>query len=398
MNLIFCTYICQIADWIIFIYASLLVFYLLFFSLAAHRKKRQGEYPDSKNLHRFVIFFPAYKEDAVIESAISGFLKQNYSVNLFDVVVISDQMREETLDSLKKYPVIIEKVQIEKSTKAKALRFALSKLENTYDIAVILDADNLVETDFLKHINNAYASGQLAIQTHRTAKEPQTNVAILDAASEEINNRIFRQGHVRAGFSSALIGSGMAFDFNLFREMMMEIDEEHVGEDKQMEITLLRKHIFIDYLEDVYTYDEKISKPSNFFNQRRRWLSTQISNLSISFKDFPLALKNKNWDYCDKLLQWTMPSRVVLTGIVSLLAIGISCWNLFAGIKWICLAGILLGTLIQSVPGHLINRKFYKAVFMIPLLFSMMIINHFRLAGADKKFIHTSHGDKKQSI
>ena len=395
MNLTFCAYICQVADWIIFIYASLLVFYLLFFSLAAYRKKEHRKYPESGNLHRFVIFFPAYKEDAVIENAVSNFFKQNYPKSLYDVVVISDQMLEETLDNLKAYPIIIERVQLKRSTKAKALRFALSQLNNTYDIAVILDADNLVEKDFLKKINNAYTSGQLAIQTHRTAKDPQTNIAILDAASEEINNTIFRLGHVRAGLSSALIGSGMAFDFNLFREIMIVIDEEHVGEDKQMEPTLLRKRIFIDYLEDVYTYDEKINKPSKFFNQRRRWLSTQISNLSLSIKDFPQALKNRNWDYCDKLLQWTMPSRVVLTGIVSLFAIGISCWNLSAGIKWICLTGILLGTLIQSIPKYLMNYKLSKAVFMIPLLFAMMIINHFRLAGADKKFIHTSHGDKK---
>lgn len=395
MNLTFCAYICQVADWIIFIYASLLVFYLLFFSLAAYRKKGQRKYPESGNLHRFVIFFPAYKEDAVIESAVSNFFKQNYPKSLYDVVVISDQMQENTLNNLKAYPIIIERVQLKRSTKAKALRFALSQLNNTYDIAVILDADNLVEKDFLKKINNAYTSGQLAIQTHRTAKDPQTNIAILDAASEEINNTIFRLGHVRAGLSSALIGSGMAFDFNLFREIMIVIDEEHVGEDKQMELTLLRKRIFIDYLEDVYTYDEKINKPSKFFNQRRRWLSTQISNLSLSIKDFPQALKNRNWDYCDKLLQWTMPSRVVLTGIVSLFAIGISCWNLSAGIKWICLTGILLGTLIQSIPKYLMNYKLSKAVFMIPLLFAMMIINHFRLAGADKKFIHTSHGDKK---
>lgn len=395
MNLTFCAYICQVADWIIFIYASLLVFYLLFFSLAAYRKKGHRKYPESGNLHRFVIFFPAYKEDAVIENAVSNFFKQNYPKSLYDVVVISDQMQENTLDNLKAYPIIIERVQLKRSTKAKALRFALSQLNNTYDIAVILDADNLVEKDFLKKINNAYTFGQLAIQTHRTAKDPQTNIAILDAASEEINNTIFRLGHVRAGLSSALIGSGMAFDFNLFREIMIVIDEEHVGEDKQMELTLLRKRIFIDYLEDVYTYDEKINKPSKFFNQRRRWLSTQISNLSLSIKDFPQALKNRNWDYCDKLLQWTMPSRVVLTGIVSLFAIGISCWNLSAGIKWICLTGILLGTLIQSIPKYLMNYKLSKAVFMIPLLFAMMIINHFRLAGADKKFIHTSHGDKK---
>lgn len=393
MEVDFCKYLISTIDWMFFSYASLLVSYLLFFAWAARYVKQKNIYPTAPNKHHTVIFIPAYKEDGVIKDTVSSFLKQQYPNEQYDIVVIADQLKPETIVSLKKYPIIITQVTFQNSTKAKALRYAIQKLEKCYDIAVILDADNIVEFDFLEKINNAFSAGQMAIQTHRKAKHLKTNMAILDAASEEINNTIFRQGHVHVGLSSALIGSGMAFDFKLFKENIMEVDENHVGEDKQLEILLLQKHIFIEYLGNVYTYDEKIAKPNHFFNQRRRWLSTQFSNLAIGINSFSQALQTKNWNYCDKLLQWTMPSRIVLAGIITLLAVIISCINFSFGIKWIVLTIILFSTLAISLPRYLINRKLFKAMFMVPFLFLLMLINHFRLAGADKKFIHTSHGE-----
>lgn len=386
-------YLVSTIDWVLFLYTSLLVGYLLYFVWSARHAKPQKTYPDAPHKHRAVVFIPAYKEDTVIENTVSSFLKQKYPKELYDLIVIADQLKPTTILSLEKYPITITLVAFKNSTKAKALRYAIHKLEKNYDMAIILDADNIVEVDFLEKINNAYSAGQMAIQTHRLAKQPQTNMAILDAASEEINNTIFRLGHVQAGLSSALIGSGMAFNFDLFKETIMEADENHVGEDKQLEILLLQKRIFIEYLEKVYTYDEKIAKSNHFFQQRRRWISTQFSNLTIGLNGFSQALQSKNWSYCDKLLQWTMPSRIVLAGTLSLLTLIFSCINFSIGIKWIILTAILFSILIVSIPRYMINRKLFKAMFMVPFLFLLMLINHFRLAGADKKFIHTSHGE-----
>ena len=62
------------------------------------------------------------------------------------------------------------------------------------------------------------------MQGHRVAKNHNTNLATLDAVSEEINNNIFRSGHRAIGLSSALIGSGMAFDYELIKSEMAKID------------------------------------------------------------------------------------------------------------------------------------------------------------------------------
>ena len=87
--------------------------------------------------------------------------------------------------------------------------------KDSYDIALIIDADNIINSSYLVELNNAFADSKVqVVQTHRVAKNLNTNMAYLDAISEEINNSIFRLGHVNLGMSAALIGSGMALNIH----------------------------------------------------------------------------------------------------------------------------------------------------------------------------------------
>lgn len=381
-------------DWCLFLYLLLMVSYLLFFTGMSFTKNEKY-YKPSTFIHKFVILIPAYKEDSVIIDTVKTFLKQDYPTEQYDLVVIADKMKQETIESIKQYPVHLLEVHFESSTKAKALKYALEHLPGqNYQIVVVLDADNHTDRNYLSQINDAYNAGCMAIQTHRMAKKTNTTMAFIDAVSEEINNTIFRKGHIRAGLSSALIGSGMAFDFNLFHQCIMNADLNNVGEDKQLEISLLRKFIFIDYLENTNTYDEKITQTKAFYNQRRRWLATQFSNLLLCINDLPKAILNKNWSYCDKLFQWIMPSRIMLVGYIFILTLITFYFDWFIALKWLCLLFISIMILLISIPKYLQTKKLYKTVFLIPLLFIMMFINHFRLFGASKRFIHTSHGNK----
>ncbi|MEG1543738.1 MAG: glycosyltransferase family 2 protein, partial [Tannerellaceae bacterium] len=187
-----------------------------------------------------VILIPAYKEDRVIQECVNSCINQSYPHTYFDVVVISDQMKAETLQSLFLLPVRVIQVKFENSTKAKALNFAMGQIEDPYDIALVLDADNTIAPDFLTQVNNQFAvPGVQIVQAHRTAKNLNTNLALLDAVSEEINNSIFRQGHVNLGLSAALIGSGMAFSYGLFKEVMGTINAIG-GFDRALELVLLK--------------------------------------------------------------------------------------------------------------------------------------------------------------
>lgn len=85
----------NIIDWILYIPLALCVCYLLLYAIAS-KFYRAPQYPEARMLRRIAVLFPAYKEDRVILASVESFLKQDYPKELYDVIVISDQMRPET--------------------------------------------------------------------------------------------------------------------------------------------------------------------------------------------------------------------------------------------------------------------------------------------------------------
>ena len=386
--------ICRIIDAILFLLFLTAVLYLLIFAIFS-LKKRKNTSPPARKKYRFAVLFPCYMEDEVILNSVNSFFDQEYPRELYDVIVISDRMTEETDRALQDLSAVVVKADSPQSTKTNALRRAIRYIEEekrSYDIVVVLDADNLVDTDFLDKINDAFYSGCMVVQTHRVAKNRNTSIAVLDAVSEEINNSIFRKGHTELGFSSALIGSGMAFDYQLFKEYIQTASS--IGIDKNLEKSLLKNYIFIEYLETVFTYDEKVKQKADFYNQRRRWLATQFYNLFSGFGHILIAILKGNWDYVDKLFQWMMPPRIMLFGLITLIAIGMTWINWALSVKWWGLLLLLCIAFSIAVPNYLVDNKFKKAILSIPLLFILMLFNHFRMKGATKEFIHTKHSSK----
>lgn len=384
MNLSEIFYLIEYICWIL---AAIAVTYPFVFTIASLFPQKAG-YPETKKQHRFVVLFPAYKEDKIIVSVIQSFLQQNYPRDLYDIVVISDHMQDETNKQLEELPILLLKANYSNSSKAKALNFAISSLDKAqYDSVVIMDADNIVGPDFLSEINKAVDAGIKAIQTHRTAKNRNTQVAILDGISEEINNSIFRRGHVRLGISSALIGSGMAFDYSWFCKNVGQL--QTAGEDKELEVLLLKQGIFIEYLDNVYVYDEKTQGEKGFYNQRRRWLATQFAQWKRVFKDLPGAIFSLNVDYSDKLVQWLLPPRLILFGGIIIMGSMMQIIDWPLALKWWGLFILIGVTLCLAIPDKMVDEEFKKSIRKLPILFIMMVINLFRMKGANSKFVHT---------
>lgn len=376
-----------IFEYICWILASIAVAYPLIYSLAS-LGTRKSYYPTANKQHKFAILFPAYKEDRVILPVVESFLQQHYPQELYKVIVISDHMQETTNERLAQLPITLLKANYENSSKAKALNFAMDHFgRDEFDAVVILDADNIVDTNFLLEINKVFDAGVQAIQAHRTAKNRNTDIAVLDGLSEEVNNSIFRRGHVRLGISSALIGSGMIFNYQWFHDNVKHLVTTR--EDKELEVLLLKQRIFIEFLDEVYVYDEKTQGEKGFYNQRRRWLATQFAQWGRVFKDLPQAILSGNIDYSDKLIQWMLPPRLILFGGIIVMGsiMQIIDWPL--ALKWWALFLIMGVTLCLAIPDKLVDDRFKKSINKLPLLFIMMVVNLFRMKGMNKKFVNT---------
>lgn len=375
---------------------GLATLYILLFSIASLFYK-QKQYADDGNIKKIAVLIPGYKEDEVIVEVAKAALLQEYPSAQYDVVIIADSFQDETILALKALPIIVIEVSFEKSTKSKALNKAMSTLENHYDIAVVLDADNIMADDFLKKINAAIEQGFTAVQGHRTAKNTNNSWAILDAISEEINNNIFRKGHRVLGLSSAIIGSGMAFQYNYFKTLMASATAVG-GFDKEIELKMLKEGHTIVYLNDAIVFDEKIQKAEVFGNQRRRWLSAQLHYFK---KDILNACKHLvlkgNVDYFDKAIQFIQPPRILLLGAVILCSVSFVLLNYWLDNPkayskyWVVLLIACVLSFVFSVPKSFYNRKTLKALMSLPKGMLMMLLSLLKIKGANKTFIHTQH-------
>ena len=396
--------IIHVFETIFLIYFGFAAIYVLIFAFAGIFNRRQKMTPDPKK-RKFAVLIPGYKEDGVIVDVAKEALKQSYPKAYFDVVIIADSFQSQTLEELKKLPIKLVEVSFEVSTKSKALNKAMSVLSDNYDVALILDADNVMEFDFIEKVNQAFENGYHVVQGHRTAKNTNTAFAILDAISEEVNNHIFRKGHRNLGFSSALIGSGMAFDYSFFKNTMAHVKAVG-GFDKELELKLLKDKNKIEYLHNALVLDEKVQKSDVFAKQRKRWLSAQFVYFGRYF--FPglyhLFFK-ANIDFFDKVYQMISPPRILLVGFVTIATLfyALIYWLLpdlnifnYSLKQWLPIFFMVILAFLFSIPKKFYSYKTLNAVLTLPRAFLLMFFSLFKLKGANKKFIHTQHGQPKQ--
>ena len=370
--------------------------YLLFFALAGHRRVRLPFLASSGaaggQLRRLCVLIPAYRADAVIVDTAQAALRHAYA-GPREVVVIADGLQASTLRALRRLGVTIVPVQFERSTKGKALLHALTQLPaDQYDVAVVLDADNLMGPGCLTSINAAFGAGYRVVQAHRTAKNQNTAFALLDACNEEINNHIYRKGPFAVGLSSALIGSGMAFDFAYLRRLLAGIGET-VGEDKELDFRIARDQQKICYLDSVYVYDEKIENAQVFTQQRTRWLASQLEFLKkYSGEGLRLLLKEGNGEFFNKVVQTFLVPRTLLIGVLGLfflasLVLPVGPPSLF----WAGLLALLAFTLLVSLPARLYNQQLLHAVVRLPYAICCMVLALLRINRTKTAFLATPH-------
>ncbi len=375
---------------LVLLYLGLASLYVLVFAIASFFYKEKKAKAGGKQ-RKFLVLIPAYKEDVVIVDVAKDALNQDYPKELYDVYVIADQLKNSTIEKIRSFSVNVLEVSFKVSTKAKSINKGIEAAGMGYEAVVVLDADNLMDTNFLSRSNDLMNDGAYAIQGHRIAKNIDARFSTLDAISEEINNSIFRKGHVALGLSSALIGSGMALEYELYRKIMAQADT--FAEDKELEFKLILDKHPIEYLEDVHIYDEKVSKAEVFVNQRSRWLAFQLIYAKrFIFDAFVELFVRKNFDFFDKVLQQLLPPRIILLGVTFIIAVLSAIFNKgFFYYAWMIQAMVCFTGILLAIPKQFFNKHTFKALISLPYGFILMLKSLFRYEDAKKSFEPTPH-------
>jgi cellulose synthase/poly-beta-1,6-N-acetylglucosamine synthase-like glycosyltransferase len=379
---------------LLFIYLAVSILYLLVIAIAGRFGKLPA-YGINAAKKTIAVIIPSYKEDAIIIDTAQKAAAHNYPADKFTVLVVADKLQPATILALRKIPVTVLEADV--NMKSRSVNAALYFLEEArYDIAMILDADNVMGPGCLEKVNDAFQRGCQAIQCHRTAKNQETSVAVLDAISEEININLFRRGPAVLGVSAAPIGSGMAFRFGLLKQIF---SVPHIlsnpGEDREIDMQLMKQRIFMHFIDDAWVFDEKVSNPDVFEKQRVRWLEAQVNHIRRFFdeemKDAPGTTV-----YYLKFFQNLLLPRLLLIMLLGLLFALVTCQWLFSftflappAPWWLALMLSYSVVLFLSVPAKFYNAATLKAVGQVPILMIAMVKALLRIKSNRKEFIHT---------
>lgn len=374
-------------DWILFILISLTVLYLGIFAVTS-QFVRHSETPKARKQNRFIVLIPSFKSGKSLEMTVKSVLGQTYSQRQFDVTVIADKEDEMTMFHLAQQPITLLTPIFEKSSRTKSLQLAINNLPQfkIYDAVIILEAGDVVESEFLEQVNDAFeAAGTKAIQTHKLSYNRDTTSARLSAVFEEINNSIFRRGHISVGLPAALASSGMAFEFNWFKSYIQAAKAN--WSDKELEVMLTRQHIYVDYFDNISVYNEKVREAEDFNRQHRSWIWTQFRTILRNVRFLPAAFVNRHYDLIDKLIQWMLMPRMIMMLVIVFMGVIVPFIYMSAALKWWGLFAVVVLIFAIATPNYLVDDKWDSTFFKVPFVMLSSLLNKFKLGRKFKELI-----------
>lgn len=270
---------------IIFFIISIIVFIQTTYSIVISFwgfKNFPKDYKMIKPKARFLILVAAHNEESVIKSTLENLRKIKYNQNLFDIIVINDNSTDNTGKicdemNIRHIDTIENKFPREAVGKPGGIQYAIRSigfdtLKEEYDLLMILDADNHVDSNILKELNSQfYAKGKPeAIQTYLDSKNSSSLLSLGYAHSYTTTNRFFQLAKYRLNLPNAIGGTGFAIrtDYIVSKGGFLC---ESLTEDLEMEMSIVIDGGRILWNHFTRIYDEKPDKISSSIKQRIRW-------------------------------------------------------------------------------------------------------------------------------
>jgi cellulose synthase/poly-beta-1,6-N-acetylglucosamine synthase-like glycosyltransferase len=246
--------------------------YLALLTAAAipRRRRRAFQAPTT----RFAVLVPAHDEEAVIGDTLSAFHRLEYAEDLFEVHVVADNCSDRTANIVRDAGWFVhERDAPDHPGKGPALNWLFDRLDDraeAFDVAVIVDADSVVDRAFLAAMDDAFQTGAVAAQGYYSVRDPSDSIsASLRYAALASRHHLRPLGRCRIGASAGLYGNGMAFDWSTLRRRRWT---GHLVEDAELQMELLLNDgILITYVPEARVEAEMPASLQAATGQNERW-------------------------------------------------------------------------------------------------------------------------------
>lgn len=227
--------------------------------------------------HKFAVIIAARNERTVIKNLIDSIQNQNYPKDSLDVIVIADNCTDDTAEICRRAGAIVYERENQKLIgKGYALDFLFKQMmeNNTFDNYegyCVLDADNLLDENFIAEMNKMFDKGHRILTSYRNSKNYDDNWISAGYALWFMREaRYLNNPRMRLGSSCAISGTG----FLVHRDIIAKNNgwKHHLlTEDIEFTIDNVIAGEKIGYCEYAVLYDEQPTTMKQSWNQRLRW-------------------------------------------------------------------------------------------------------------------------------
>lgn len=346
---------------------------------------------------RIAIIIPAHNEELLLPRLIETAKGQDYPHYFFSIIVIADNCTDNTTDVARQHDtVVLERFDNKNRGKGHAIKWALETINmDQYDAVFIIDADSLMSSKALLHLDGLIQEGKLIIQCYNGVANPDDSwfTRLLDV-SRTIGNEIYHPAKQKLGLSSYLMGNGMCLTTAILRKYGW--DSFTVGEDWEYYAKLVQNGESVSFASDARVYHRESSSLKQATSQRMRWSSGRFAIAwQYGFRLLQVGLRERNIVKLDAALPLVFPNpslgmNITLVGLATGLALPISHKGALAA--WFLTLGLIQTGIFVVGVFHTRNKlSKFMSIFIAPafLIWKMGIDTLSALGIGRKKWIRT---------
>jgi cellulose synthase/poly-beta-1,6-N-acetylglucosamine synthase-like glycosyltransferase len=308
---------------------------------------------------RFGILVPAFNEANIIEYTLKSIKELDYPAELLETVIIADNCTDKTAEVCRGYAIhVLERSDEKGKGKGFALQWGFRELRkiglfDTYSAFVVVDADAVLDSFFLKALDKRLQNGECVIQGSNEVMNPEGSItASLYYLGYALSRRLKYHGRSRLNWSANLLGNGMCFKREIIQSFQWRATS--IVEDLEYAAVLNLNGIRIYFAPEARNYSVVAETFDEGKIQRSRWDTGKLyvckrylmPLIRKTFRDGDMACFNM-------ILELIIPPfslfAVLITTFFSLFALFVfEEFDALAGI-WACVVVALFGYILLGL-------------------------------------------------
>jgi cellulose synthase/poly-beta-1,6-N-acetylglucosamine synthase-like glycosyltransferase len=277
--------------------------------------------------------------------------------------VIADNCTDRTIEIARRLGASVwDRQDYENRGKGQALAWALDTIDlKLIDAIVIVDADTIVDPEFLNVMNDRLVAGCQVVQGYDGVMNPYENaMTCLMEITNVMKNLLFNYAKSKVGLSVQLMGTGMCLDKAVIKQVGWKAFS--IGEDGEQFAYMARAGIHVEFEPRAKVFAQEASSFGQAYTQRVRWSAGRMQLSGLGFRLLGEGIQQRRISLVDAAITFLLPNYAMLANIVfaALLIVGLS--GALPGrtlLAW-WYGALLLSLVIYFVIGLLMSRPSKK--------------------------------------